>query len=56
MDTDRHAEHRDRKRRRRMPVHGKSLAAIMNAIAKRARRVDKPPADDVQSEGTSEAK
>lgn len=54
MDTDRHAEHRDRKRRRRMPVHGKSLVAIMNAIAKRARGVDKSQANEVQSEGTAE--
>jgi len=37
-------DRRERKARRRMPVHGRSLEAIMNAIRKRARRnkTDRP--------------
>ena len=31
-------ERRERKKRRRMPIHGRSLEAVMNAIRKRAKR------------------
>lgn len=36
-------ERRERKARRRMPVHGRSLEAIMNAIRKRAGRTPHEP-------------
>jgi hypothetical protein len=40
VTTDRTAkrDRRDRKRRKRWPVHGRSLVHVMNAIRKRGRK------------------
>jgi hypothetical protein len=40
------AERRDQRRRRRMPVHGRGLEAILNAIRKRAKPAPDMPAHD----------
>lgn len=51
---DRHAEERERRRRPRMRVSGRSLQHVVNAIAKRAAEANSakaPPAPDRQTDG-----
>lgn len=37
---DRHAEHRDAKRKRKMPVHGRNyVRSVVTGVAKRAKKL-----------------
>ena len=47
--TDPHAESRDRRRRPRMRVSGRSLQHVVNAIAKRGAAAKDARADDAQA-------